>query len=188
MFSDKIKEATLTQHQQVEKSLVGKMKAIRSKDEYVNLLKIFYGYFGGLEQQIKTAIDQSQIEDYNDRRKTGAIAEDIKDLGGKVPGLASGLDLPTISNHLQAFGALYVIEGSTLGGSIISGMMQKHLAFDGQKGLSFFNGYGEQTQQMWANFKLALNVAVKSEEDEAEVLQAANNTFARFNNWIEKQS
>ena len=45
MFTDKIKEATLTPHQQVEKTLVGKMKAIRSMEGYVDLLKIFYGYF-----------------------------------------------------------------------------------------------------------------------------------------------
>ena len=187
MFSDKIKEATLAAHQQVEKALVGKMKAIRSKDDYVDLLKIFYGYFGGLEQQIKSYINQAQLEDYSDRRKTDAIAADIKDLGGEISVLANGSDLPIINNYLQAFGALYVIEGSILGGSIISEMMQKHLTFDGQKGLSFFNGYGEQTQQMWVNFKSSLNVAVKSEDDEQVVLQAANETFARFNNWIEKQ-
>lgn len=187
MFSDKIKEATLTQHQQVEKSLVGKMKAIRSKDDYVNLLKIFYGYFGGLEQQIKAYINQIHLQDHNERRKTDALVNDIKSLGGEIPVIATSNNLPDIANHLQAFGALYVIEGSTLGGSIISGMMQKHLTFDGQKGLTFFNGYGEQTQQMWANFKSALNEAVKSEDDEKIVLQAANDTFARFNNWIEKQ-
>ena len=188
MFSDKIKEATLTSHQQVEKALVGKMKAIRSMDDYVSLLKIFYGYFGGLEQQIEAYINHLQLPDHNNRRKTDAIAEDIQDLGGNVPVIANGSHLPAITNNLQAFGALYVIEGSTLGGSIISGMMQKHLTFNDQKGLSFFNGYGEQTQQMWGNFKSALNAVVKSEAEEAEVLQAANDTFAHFNNWIEKQS
>ena len=186
MFTDKIKEATLTPHQQVEKTLVGKMKAIRSMEGYVDLLKTFYGYFGGLERQINEYINPSHLEDYNQRRKTTAMADDIKTLGGDLPATANGNDLPAINNVLQAFGALYVIEGSTLGGSIISKMMQQHLPFEGQKGLSFFNGYGEQTHEMWGNFKLALNTAAKTESDEAAILLAANDTFARFKLWMEK--
>ncbi len=186
MLSDKIKEATLAQHQQTEKSLVGKMRSIRSMADYIDLLKTFYGYFGGLEQQIKSNINTADLQDYNERRKTDAIADDIIALGGQVPPIAQSDDLPSITNNLLAFGALYVIEGSTLGGSIISGMMQKHLTFEDQKGLSFFNGYGAQTQQMWGNFKTSLNSVVKTEADEAVVLKAANDAFAGFKNWIDK--
>lgn len=187
MLTDTIKEATLTQHQQLEKVLVAKMKAIRSIDGYVDLLKTFYGYFGGLEQKINTYINNSHLPDHDQRRKTAAMADDIKALGGDTPAMASRNDLPVINNPLQAFGALYVIEGSTLGGSIISKMMQQHLPFDGQNGLSFFNGYGEQTHQMWAGFKTALNAVVKTQDDEAVVLQAANDTFAGFKQWMDKQ-
>ncbi len=187
MLTDTIKEATLNQHQQLEKALVAKMKTIRSMQGYVDLLKVFYGYFGGLEQKINQYINSSHLEDHNQRRKTNAMADDIEALGGKLPITANTNDLPEINNALQAFGALYVIEGSTLGGSIISKMMQQHLPFDGQNGLSFFNGYGEQTHQMWAGFKTALNAVVKTQDDEAVVLQAANDTFAGFKQWMDKQ-
>lgn len=187
MFTDTIKEVTQTQHQQLEKALVAKMKAIRSMQGYVDLLKMFYGYFGGLEQQINRYINSSYLHDYDQRRKTNAMADDIIALQDSVPVTASGNDLPAINNSLQAFGALYVIEGSTLGGSIISKMMQQHLQFNGQKGLSFFNGYGEQTHQMWTGFKTALNAAVKNADDAKVVTQAANDTFAGFKNWMEKQ-
>ena len=187
MFTDKIKEATLIQHQQVEKTLVSKMKAIRSMEGYVDLLKIFYGYFGGLEQKINSYINTSNLQDHHQRRKTDAMADDIKALGGILPVKADDNSLPAINNALKAFGALYVIEGSTLGGSIISKMMQQHLQFEGQKGLSFFNGYGEQTHQMWAGFKAALNAAVTTADDETVVLQAANDTFGHFKQWMEKQ-
>ncbi|RZA02121.1 MAG: heme oxygenase [Sphingobacteriaceae bacterium] len=187
MLTDTIKEATQTQHQQLEKALVAKMKAIRSMQGYVDLLKVFYGYFGGLEQQITQYINSSNLQDHTQRRKTNAMADDIKALGGTLPNTANSNHLPAINNPLQAFGALYVIEGSTLGGSIISKMMQQHLPFDGQNGLSFFNGYGEQTHQMWAEFKTALNAVVKTQDDEAVVLQAANDTFAGFKQWMDKQ-
>jgi len=186
MFTEKIKEATLQYHQQTEKILVGKMKSMRSKQDYVDLLAAFYGYFGGLEQQIERYINASNLADYNDRRKTAAIADDIKALGGDIPQKATGAQLPEIDNYLQAFGALYVIEGSTLGGKIISKMIQQHLQIDNGAGLSFFNSYGKQTEQMWNSFKEILNDVAMTPEDEAIITDAANQTFLKFKNWLER--
>lgn len=188
MFTDKIKEATLQNHQLVEKVLIGKMKSMRSANDYVELLRIFYSYFGGLEQQIKPYINIATLPDHNDRRKTVAIADDLATLGGKLPDVAVGEELPAINNELEALGALYVIEGSTLGGKIISQMLQKHLNITDGSGLSFFNGYGDNTQQMWDVFKTNLNNAVKTPADEAVVLNAANETFSKFKQWIEQSA
>ncbi|NNU33796.1 hypothetical protein HK413_05955 [Mucilaginibacter sp. S1162] len=51
MFTEKLKEATLANHQQTEKILVGKMKSMRSMQDYIDILTSFYGYFGGLENR-----------------------------------------------------------------------------------------------------------------------------------------
>jgi heme oxygenase len=184
MLSDKLKEETKHNHQVLEKALVSQLKAIRSPQEYAGLLKLFYGYFGGLETLINEAIDNSVLTDSGQRRKTRAIANDILALGNDVPAKATGDDLPTIKNHLEALGALYVIEGSTLGGKIISKMMQQQLSLD--KGLSFFLGYGDKTEQMWDAFKQALNNQAQNPEQEAVVIAAANQTFLKFGEWFEK--
>ena len=186
MFTEKIKEVTLQYHQQTEKILVGKMKSMRSKQDYIDLLAVFYGYFGGLEQQIERYINASNLDDYNNRRKTAAIAGDIATLGGNIPQIAADTDLPKIDNYLQAFGALYVIEGSTLGGKIISKMIQQHLRMDNGAGLSFFNSYGEKTEQMWNGFKEILNSVASTAEDQAIITAAANQTFLKFKNWLER--
>lgn len=186
MFTEKIKEATLQYHQQTEKVLVGKMKGMRSRQDYIDLLAAFYGYFGGLEQQIERYINASNLADYYDRRKTAAIADDIKALGGTIPAIANGNELPEIDNYLQAFGALYVIEGSTLGGKIISKMIQQHLHINDGAGLSFFNSYGDETEKMWNAFKEVLNSVAISHDDEEVILQAANQTFVKFKSWLEK--
>ncbi|NNU33797.1 biliverdin-producing heme oxygenase [Mucilaginibacter sp. S1162] len=89
-------------------------------------------------------------------------------------------ELPQITNYLQGFGALYVIEGSTLGGQIISKMVQQHLPVQDGKGLSFFNGYGDKMHQMWGAFKDILNKAAATPEDEQIIIAAANDTFAKF--------
>ncbi|GGH10530.1 biliverdin-producing heme oxygenase [Mucilaginibacter phyllosphaerae] len=184
MLSDKLKEETQNNHQLLEKVLVGQLKAIRTPHEYVNLLKTFYSYFGGLEKRINEVIDTRLLPDNVERRKTQAIANDIANLGGEVSLMASADDLPAINTHLEALGALYVIEGSTLGGKIISKMMQQQLGAD--KGMTFFAGYGDKTGQMWDTFKDALNGQPQNTEQEAVVIAAANQTFLKFGEWFDK--
>ncbi len=188
MLAEKLKKDTLQSHQQLEKMLVGRMKAIRSKEDYVKLLQLFYSYFGGLETLIDQHIGQPELNDYAERRKTQALADDIKALGGKPMPKADGENLPEINNALQAFAALYVIEGSTLGGKIISKMMAQQLGVNDGKGLSFFNGYGEDTDNKWEYLKNALNKLTKSSDKDKLVTDSANETFDKFKQWAEKHT
>lgn len=185
MLTEKIRIATQDYHQQTEKILVGKMKAMRSLHDYSEILRLFYGYFGGLEKLINEHVNNANLSDYDERRKTAALANDLEALGKPLSRNASGNELPVIENELHAFGAMYVIEGSTLGGQIISKMVQQHLGINDGKGLSFFNGYGEDTGRKWANFQQALNAVAADPEKEDEIIAAANETFAKFKTFLE---
>ena len=181
MLADLLKEQTLTNHQQLEKKLVAQIRSLTTEADYVKLLLLFYGYFGGLEDKINLYIGNVQLADQSSRRKTQAIADDILAMGAHPAAKASGADLPVIENTAQAFGAMYVIEGSTLGGSIISKMIAGKLGIE--KGLSFFNGYGEASHEMWGAFKEVLNT-LPGKDNEA-VIAAANLTFLKFKDWID---
>lgn len=184
MLSEKLKEETKTYHHQTEVALIGRIKAISNKDDYALLLKMFYGYFGGLEEHIDAAIDTTLMDDYHQRRKTSAIAEDLQALNADVPTVANGDNLPSITNHLQALGALYVIEGSTLGGKIISKMIAQKLDPSHSDALSFFNSYGDDTMNMWNSFKDKMNSQAQTEAEQAVVTETANSTFRHFADWI----
>lgn len=184
MLADIIKEKTAGHHQGLEKKIVLKLKNLNSREDYLQILQLFYGYFGGLEDRINTYINTKTLPDYNERRKTEAIADDIHALGGQPVQKAVNGSLPEIVNPLQAMGALYVIEGSTLGGSIISKMVSSKLGLD--NGLTFFNGYGANTPQMWETFRHELNRQGTAEADQHAIIDSANNTFLKFNNWIEQ--
>ncbi|PJJ79669.1 biliverdin-producing heme oxygenase [Mucilaginibacter auburnensis] len=188
MLTEKIKATTLQYHQETEKILVGKMKSMRSVADYAHILELFYGYFGGLELLIDKHINTQNLPDYTDRRKTAALANDLTNLKGNLPPKAEDTELPQINNLLQAFGALYVIEGSTLGGKIISKMVQQHLGITDGQGLSFFNGYGEDTGNKWVQFQQKLNAIAPTEAQQTEVIAAANNTFEKFRDWMVKFS
>ncbi len=185
MISDLIKENTQARHQALESAMIRRIKAIEKPADYVEILKVFYSYFGGLERQINQKLS-GVLPDQDKRRKTESIAVDIRHFGGTVPALAPEEALPEMETPLQAMVALYVIEGSTLGGIYISKMVQKRLELESLEGLSFFEGYGEQTEAMWEQFKSVLNALPSGPEEEQQMLATANDTFWKFQQWMEK--
>lgn len=79
-------------------------------------------------------------------------------------------------------GALYVMEGSTLGGRYIYKMLQGHPSLEVPvAALHFFNGYGEATSQRWKSFGAALN-SLPLHQD--EIVRSAEETFRLFAQWI----
>ena len=80
---------------------------------------------------------------------------------------------------------MYVLEGSTLGGQIITAMLKRQMERESDTGLSFFLGYGEETPRMWERFKSYLNREF-SVQQQGEILRAANETFNSFHNWVQQ--
>lgn len=181
MLSNKIKEATKTAHQQLEKKVVLQLKAIRSNADYAALLKKFYAYFSKVEKAITPFITPELLPDYKDRRNTTYLKKDIEELGFTIDELPAAT-APEISGTLQALGALYVMEGSIMGGNIIVQLLAKGGM---TQGISFFSGYGPATGEMWGKFIAVLNRQATTPEAEAAAIQAANETFNRFGDVFE---
>ncbi|EHQ28670.1 biliverdin-producing heme oxygenase [Mucilaginibacter paludis] len=185
MLAEQLKHDTLESHQALEKILITKIRAIRSTNDYINLLQLFYTYFGGLEKQMSTMLVSDILPDYHDRRKAASLAEDITALGATPAELAATGSLPVLGSVPAALGALYVIEGSTLGGQVISRMIAGQLTLPEQLGLSFFTGYGAETQPMWQKFKNSINGLALTPEEALAMIDAARETFVKFKKWMD---
>lgn len=61
--------------------------------------------------------------------------------------MAASLFVTIIEIHLQSLGALYVMEGSTIGDKIISKMIEQQLKTEFMA-FTFFMGYGDQSANM----------------------------------------
>lgn len=187
MLTEDLKIHTKDAHLSVERLIIKKIQCLQTTEDYIDLLKIFYGYFSALEEQIVSFINTNKLPDFAERRKTESLLSDIKSLSDAnilTPQKAN--DLPAIASHTEALGALYVIEGSTLGGKIISKMISQKLGADAENALKFFQGYGERTEEKWEAFKNSLNCNVQSEPDIKLTLSAALETFEKFKKWIER--
>lgn len=175
MLQETLKERSAFAHQQLEKIVVAKLKSIRSQKDYVELLKQFYTYFNRLEHAIEPFITDEILPDRAERRHSGFLAKDIISLGGTTDDIPVP-KVPEINNPVQALGALYVMEGSIMGGPIIVQMLKKYGI---TTGTSFFSGYGSETPIKWASFMESLNKNIKVSAQQ-EVIEAAVDTFDRF--------
>jgi heme oxygenase (biliverdin-IX-beta and delta-forming) len=175
MLKDTIKEATRDAHQQLEVIVVKRLKAIRSNADYADVLKHFFSYFSEVEKAIAPYITTDVLPDHAARRNSSYLKQDIEALGGSVDVLPKA-QAPAISSVAEALGALYVMEGSIMGGRIIVQMLEKYGV---TTGVSFFSGYGAETGKMWQAFTDVMNKEVAS-ADHQLAIDSANKTFTNF--------
>jgi heme oxygenase len=157
--------------------------------EYIGFLTKFYGYFKPVEDRILQHIDSRILPDISERRKAGWILEDLTFSNAHTGALPLATVLPGIENTAMAFGALYVLEGSTLGGRGITRLLLKneHLRLQPRQ-LRFFSGYSEETGPKWTGFLQTLNRHGQSEAAAQTMITTANETFLYFEKWLSKNA
>lgn len=90
--------------------------------------------------------------------------------------------LPPLATRAQMLGALYVLEGSTLGGQVITRQLAK--AGLGQR--RYFAGHAEHTGPLWKSF-CQLLAAEATDDNQAEIVRSAIQTFQALHAWIEQR-
>ena len=148
------------------------------------LLTKFYGFHVAFEAAVSLLVrDQAFLQP---RLKSHLVARDL-DYLGVGPAARAGLpvcDLPLPMPHeAAAFGALYVVEGSTLGGTVIARHVEAVLGFGRDTGCAYFRSYGPDTGAMWRVFRERL-ASLSSPEHDAAIIAAATATFAAMQTWL----
>ena len=178
-----LKETTEAVHQAAEKKMILALKSIATDQDYVQMLSWLYGFYAPLEELIRSQLTPENFPDMIKRSRVEFILWDLKEFGSEALKPDFCRQLPVIDSYARALGALYVLEGSTLGGRIIAGMVSRQLG--STKGLSFFNGYGAETASMWQSFKDFLD-RTWTPLQRQEIITGAEDTFITFKNWIDK--
>jgi heme oxygenase len=103
----------------------------------------------------------------------------LEDLAQPASALALCPDMPPLGTWPQLLGAMYVVEGSTLGGQVIARQLAK--ADIPQR--TYFSGYGERTGPLWKAF-CQLLAQEATPANEAEIVQSASHTFQKLEAWL----
>lgn len=182
MLSEKVKAATRTDHEYVEALLMHQLQHMQTINDYATVLKMFYNYFSGAERNIQEQLKPPFLPDIRERQRMQLLINDLEVIGSQ-PTLEPGVPQPAITSKASAFGALYVLEGSTLGGKYIANMLKNHTrVVIPENALQFFSGYKQQTGEKWKSFLEVFN----RQSEEGEIIGAAKQTFHSLKIWAEK--
>lgn len=154
-----------------------------SLDDYRALLARLYGFHRPFEASICTRASAPEPG----RMRAGLLASDLEALGvtGQMrDALPFCTTLPALSSNAEILGALYVMEGSTLGGVQIARALQPLLAPLSGAGGRFFSNDGAPPRDWGA--LIARTEALQGDAHQERVLVAsAVSTFQLFDEWME---
>jgi heme oxygenase len=124
---------------------------------YHRILHTYTALYRPLEAAIEAWLSSHDSQfDYQCRRKSGWLEEDIAYFGIELPSDAPSRFKPyprhEFKNPGEVIGALYAIEGSTLGGQVISASLKTNHGLTAAQGARFFNGYADKTESRWQEF------------------------------------
>ncbi|MGY2136790.1 biliverdin-producing heme oxygenase [Pseudomonas reactans] len=157
-------------------------------DWYVRLLEAYYGFY----QPVESALyDSGLIPDGFDtalRVKTPTLVCDLNALGAPaISTLPRCTELPTFNTPAACLGALYVLEGATLGGQVLRREMTQRLNVNADNGGAFLNIYGVETGRRWKDFLDYLGDQPLDAPARQRAVDAARSTFSCFEQWLDSQ-
>lgn len=159
-------------------------------DWYRRLIQAYYGFYSPMEASLS---DSGLIPvgfDQVLRVKTPTLLTDLHALGleeQSITALPRCSALPTLGTPAACLGALYVLEGATLGGQILRREMAQRLGLDADNGGAFLNVYGAETGRRWKDFLDYLSRVPLDASAKQHAVDAACSTFSCFEQWLDSQ-
>lgn len=188
MILNKIRERTLKYHDDFTGWANRILNGTADKEHYKDVLKVFYGFYKPFEQKLESLEDWKNYDfDLHKRRKSELLVNDMKSLGvtdEEINNLPMNDNLPQMNNLGQALGAMYVIEGATLGGQIVASKINDALGYDADNGVAFFNSYRQDLRPMWKEFSDFINKYSEDNNITDPIVDASDETYHRFNEWL----
>ena len=180
-----LRTATAVEHEQVETTL-GLMDHDLGRDRLVAVLVRLHAFWtaaeAGLDAWAHHWPADAETVAWSRRRRAHLFAEDLRTLGAE-PDPAPLPDLPAVEDTDHALGRLYVLEGSTLGGTFISRHLATLPALGPDVRLGAFSPYGAETGAMWHAFRRVTRDRVAAGSDAGRVVGAARATFSALAAW-----
>lgn len=185
-----LKQATHVLHRKLDRA--SDMTRLMARDlqraDYVNVLQKLHGIYAFLEPNMQIAermVGKVAVWDC----KADWLACDLlhlQSLQGEVAAYPDpervhyGGTLLNIDTQAKLAGCLYVLEGSTLGGRVISDRLRSNPSLHADGALRFFSAYGDETYPRWSTCCASINACLSHEDLRHEACTAARAVFELF--------
>jgi heme oxygenase (biliverdin-IX-beta and delta-forming) len=180
----RLKVETAAAHARIEEALDLDQR-MRSIGDYRTFLARLYGFHAVWEPKAEALIADPMF--FAPRRKLHNLTRDLRTLGlspKEVDALPLCGEPLAMRSRAEAFGAMYVVEGSTLGGVIIARHINRALGPPAASACSYLRCYGLDLGRMWKAFGSQL-LSLSAPGFDDEVVVSANKTFTVLQSWLQ---
>jgi heme oxygenase len=183
-----LRARTAPLHTQAE-ALLGLPDSVYNRQDYCRLLERLFGLYEPLEQVFRSFDDWTRIGlALEGHPHVARLSDDLIALGSdprRVPRVPATM-LPELPSFPHALGALYVLEGSLLGGRIILRALEPRLGSIIAGATGFFTGHGAQAGPIWQAFRATLDSFDRLRPGVREdVLLGAENLYRAMLSWFQ---
>ena len=168
-------------------SFVALFNETLSLDGYRILLQRLHGFYVPLDEQVDRALAScGGPSGFDYAARSDILARDLVDMGlsrGDLDGSAKCLDVRDVVSPETVGGALYVIEGSTHGGSVIDTAARKLLG-DTLGGRRYWAWCRAENKNRWATTNRYLEQLRENGTAVEDLIAGARGTFQLLAEWL----
>jgi heme oxygenase len=190
MIMARLRHDTADYHTRAEQA-VDLRSSLSSRNDYRDLLGRLYGYYAPVETALERFAAEIPELLIHQRRKTQLLESDLRILGHSAATIATlhrSEAFPCLSGVASVVGSMYVLEGATLGGRVITRLLEKQLGIRHDSGGAFFASYGDRIDAMWSAFSQAAQRCCTAATQQDVAIKAAIETFESFTAWVRPQA
>ncbi|HEX2544246.1 MAG TPA: biliverdin-producing heme oxygenase [Ramlibacter sp.] len=165
-----MRSATREHHHRIDRLV--DLHRMQDRSHYARVLRVFDAFLATWEPTVWAALP-GRRQWLQARSRRAFLQQDLRDLG--VSPAAANPALP-LRTEAAAWGSIYVMEGSALGGQVIT----RGLAAAGLHrgyGAAYFHGWGDATGEMWREARELLHAELAADAALADACRAAQRTF-----------
>lgn len=179
-----LKSATAEHHARTE-AVMPSMEEMTTPEGYAEAVRLMHGFHALWEPAIWATPGMERL----------GLSRSLR---GKLPLLEKDLEQlevdpfeidPVARPELElaeAVGALYVIEGATLGGRVILKQVRQQMPVDADNGAAYYTGYGDRTGEYWRDFGAIVERFASETGERSRVVEGGVRCFAAFERWVEQ--
>jgi heme oxygenase len=175
-----LRNATRDHHQRVDRLM--DLRRLQDPEHYARVLQVLDAFLAGWEPLVAAALPASGQAWLQRRSRRPFLQQDLRVLGLDAQPAAP---LPPMPDPAAAWGSIYVLEGSALGGQFIARFLAR-AGLDAARGAAYFHGWGDATGAMWREVRDRLASELATPAATASACEAARQTFDALAHLLEK--
>lgn len=175
-----LRAATRSRHGRIDGLM--DLRRLREPGRYAAILRAFHAFLGAWEPAVAAALPAPWPAWLRARSRLAFLRRDLAVLG--LDEEDADIALPPLRTAAAAWGSVYVLEGSALGGQVITRSLAE-AGLHPHHGAAYFHGWGDATAAMWREFRAMLEHELSQPQALEQACDAACRTFDTLTHLLE---